>query len=190
MLGQHWTFKNPDLIDRYPTASRGKMAQEIERKYLVKSADWPSMAAGIFYKQGYIATQNKIAVRVRIVGNRAFLTLKSENVGPSRLEFEYEIPVVDANSLIDKFCEKPLIEKTRYKIDYAGLTWEVDVFSGDNEGLTLAEVELESETQKIECPPWIAQEVTGDAKYYNSNLAKHPYNQWAEKQSSSEGLKR
>ena len=157
------------------------MAQEIERKYLIQPVDWSSIAEGIPYQQGYIATQNNTAIRVRIAGDRAFLTLKGETLNISRLEFEYEIPIADAQQLLENFCKKPFIEKTRYKIQYANLTWDIDIFEGENDGLAIAEVELDHEDQPIDLPPWIDREVTGDPKYYNSALANNPYQKWQNK---------
>ena len=153
------------------------MAQEIERKYLVKGDKWRSLAQGVGYCQGYIATTGKQTVRVRIIGGRGYLTIKGENKGRTRAEFEYAIPVEDAREMLDTLCDRPLIEKTRYKIPVGNLVWEVDEFAGDNQGLIIAEVELESEAQEISLPDWIEREVS-DPKYYNSNLAKHPYSKW------------
>ena len=97
---------------------------------------------------------------------------------PTRLEFEYEIPIADARILLDELCERPLIEKTRYRIDYGGMTWEVDEFAGENAGLVVAEVELEDEEQEIELPTWIGREVSDDPRYFNSNLIANPYSTW------------
>ena len=153
------------------------MAKEIERKYLVKGNQWKTLAQGMVYRQGYIPTLGKQTVRVRIVGNQGYLTIKGENVGPTRSEFEYPIPVEDAAEMLHTLCDRPLIEKTRYKIPQGDLVWEVDEFAGENAGLVIAEVELQEENQQIELPEWIERQVT-DPKYYNSNLAKHPYSKW------------
>lgn len=153
------------------------MAKEIERKYLVKGNQWKTLAPGVVYRQGYIPTVGKQTVRVRIVGNQGYLTIKGENVGPTRSEFEYPIPVEDAAEMLHTLCDRPLIEKTRYKIPQGDLVWEVDEFAGENAGLVIAEVELQEENQQIELPEWIERQVT-DPKYYNSNLAKHPYSKW------------
>ena len=153
------------------------MGKEIERKYLVKSNEWKNLAQGVVYRQGYIATVGKQTVRVRIAGNQGYLTIKGENIGVTRSEFEYLIPVKDAAEMLDTLCDRPLIEKTRYKIPIGDLIWEVDEFTGENAGLVIAEVELQSENQVIELPPWIDRQVT-DPKYYNSSLAKYPYSQW------------
>lgn len=152
------------------------MAIEIERKFLVKGDGWRSLGSGIVYRQGYIGTQNpETTVRVRVIGEQGYLTLKGKTQGAVRAEFEYPIPVEDALEMLDTLCDRPLIEKTRYKIKQGELTWEVDEFIGDNQGLIIAEVELQQENQVIELPDWIAQEVTGDLRYYNVNLVKNPF---------------
>ncbi|KAF1080508.1 MAG: Adenylate cyclase [Candidatus Rifleibacterium amylolyticum] len=154
------------------------MGKEIERKYLVKSTEWKNLAKGTSYRQGYLSTVKERTVRVRTIDDKGFLTIKGITVGASRAEYEYEIPAADANAMLSNLCEKPLIEKNRYKIAHAGLTWEVDEFFGDNNGLIVAEVELTSENQKIELPAWIGEEVTSDPRYFNSNLTKNPYKNW------------
>lgn len=158
------------------------MAVEIERKFLLKNDTWKIDAqgaplVGTVFRQGYIPTQDS-TVRVRLEGTRAVLTIKGKTVGMSRLEYEYEIPFEDANEMLDQLCEKPLIEKTRYLKKEGQLTWEIDVFDGDNQGLVVAEVELISEDQQVDYPLWLGDEVTGDPKYYNSNLVTFPYKQW------------
>jgi CYTH domain-containing protein len=153
------------------------MATEIERKFLVKEGPWREAAAET-YRQGYLSTVKERTVRVRTINDKGYLTVKGISVGASRLEFEYEIPVADAKELLDNLCEKPLIEKQRYKLDHGGLTWEIDVFFGDNEGLIVAEVELQSEDQVFERPDWVVDEVTGDPRYYNANLINNPYSKW------------
>jgi len=153
------------------------MGTEIERKFLVKEGPWREAAAET-YRQGYLSTVKERTVRVRTINDKGYLTVKGITVGASRLEFEYEIPVADAGELLDNLCEKPLIEKQRYKLDHGGLTWEIDVFFGDNEGLIVAEVELQSEDQVFERPDWVADEVTSDPRYYNANLISNPYSNW------------
>ena len=155
------------------------MATEIERKFLVNGDLWRSLGTGESYKQGYIPTQDQTAVRVRIVGDRAYLTIKGKNQGMVRAEFEYPIPLDDAEMMLVTLCRPPLIEKIRYRIPQGDLIWEVDEFSGENQGLILAEVELQSEHQAIAIPTWIGQEVTADPRYYNSNLVNHPYQCWS-----------
>ncbi|MGI6084248.1 MAG: CYTH domain-containing protein [Acetivibrionales bacterium] len=151
------------------------MAQEIERKFLVLNDDYKKGASGTFYKQGYLCTSPQRTVRIRTVGSKGFLTIKGALRGAVRTEYEYSIPYKDAKELFI-LCEKPLIEKYRYKVPYAGVTWEVDEFCGENKGLVIAEVELEYENQPIELPPWVGEEVTSDARYYNSNLVRFPFN--------------
>ncbi len=153
------------------------MAKEIERKYLVKGDRWKALTEGVLYCQGYISTLGKQTVRIRIIGEQGYLTLKGENIGQTRSEFEYPIPIADAREILETLCDRPLIEKIRYKIPQGDLIWEVDEFLGENAGLIIAEVELADENQEIELPEWIDRQVT-DPKYYNSNLAKYPYSQW------------
>lgn len=165
------------------------MGKEIERKYLVKKAEWRSHKEylqsqspdiGKKYSQGYIPTNNGTTVRLRIIGEQGYITIKSGTVGHTRSEFEYPIPIEDAAEMLNTLCLKPLIEKIRYKINSGSLVWEVDEFSGENEGLIIAEVELENESQQVDLPNWIEREVN-DKKYFNSYLAKHPYSQWKDK---------
>lgn len=160
------------------TFLRKQMATEIERKFLVKNESFKT-GNGTAFKQGYLSRTPERTVRVRIAGDNAYMTIKGKTSVASRAEFEYEIPVQDANELIE-MCEKPLIEKTRHKINYEGMTWEVDVFHGDNQGLVVAEIELENAQQLFAKPEWLGKEVTDDARYYNSNLVKNPYSRWKE----------
>lgn len=154
------------------------MAKEIERKFLVKPRDFDAMAQGVEIRQGYLASSRKLSVRVRIYGDKGFVTIKGETKGASRDEFEYEIPLKDAREILDTLSEMKPIEKVRYRIPINGHVWEVDKFRGDNEGLVVAEVELESENETVEMPDWIDREVTDDARYYNSNLSRHPFRTW------------
>ena len=154
------------------------MGQEIERKFLVKGNDWPRQK-GKKYRQGYLTLDKERTVRVRLAGDKGYLTLKGKSKGPSRSEFEYEIPKEEAEILLDQLCLKPLIEKTRYKLEQAGLTWEIDEFSGANKGLVVAEIELEREDQPFDKPAWLGQEVTDDPRYYNANLVQHPFSEWS-----------
>ncbi|MGD9547141.1 MAG: CYTH domain-containing protein [Candidatus Krumholzibacteriia bacterium] len=153
------------------------MGLEIERKYLVRGDAWRRGAVGVPFRQGYLSTVRERVVRVRTMGNRAALTVKGATRGATRLEFEYAIPVADANELLD-LCEQPLIEKTRYHIPHGGLVWEVDVFHGVNEGLIIAECELEAEDQAVATPEWVGDEVTGDPRYANASLVARPYTTW------------
>lgn len=154
------------------------MGKEIERKFLVAGDEWRKLAKGTSYRQGYLSTVKERTVRVRTIDDKGYLTIKGITVGASRAEYEYEIPVAEANEMLTNLCEKPLVEKNRYKIKQGDLTWEIDEFLGDNLGLTVAEIELEDEAQKFDKPSWIGQEVTGDPKYFNSNLTKNPYTKW------------
>jgi adenylate cyclase len=154
------------------------MALEIERKFLVNNRDWMDGYTGEYYVQGYLFTDPEKVVRIRIVGEKAFLTVKGKNEGPLRKEYEYPIALDDAKEMIDSFCKGRVVEKMRYKIVYANKLWEVDVFLGANEGLIIAEVELDYINEPVELPAWIGMEVTEDPRYYNSSLAKHPFSRW------------
>jgi CYTH domain-containing protein len=153
------------------------MAREIERKFLVASDAWRGRAVGVTYRQGYLSTVPERTVRVRTAGNAAFLTIKGLTTGNSRLEFEYSIPLADAEQML-AMCDGPLIEKTRFEIPHAGKIWQVDEFLGDNRGLIVAEVELESTADRLDIPEWIGREVSGDPRYYNSNLAMTSFTRW------------
>jgi adenylate cyclase len=155
------------------------MAQEIERKYLVDHTRWKELEkpAGDVYRQGYLLTDPQKTIRVRLTTTHAYLTIKGLSVGATRPEYEYEIPQQDARELLDKFAITEL-SKTRYKIIYHNKTWEVDEFAGNNAGLIVAEIELTSEDEPFEIPEWVAVEVTGEGKYYNSNLTIRPYKSW------------
>ena len=154
------------------------MGKEIERKFLAKGEAWRGLVPGVLYRQGYLCSAKEHTVRVRVAGKKAFLTIKGLTVGATRAEYEYEIPVADAQAMLDGLAEKPLIEKIRHKIPYSGLIWEVDEFLGDNAGLIVAEVELGSEEQTFVKPAWVGKEVSDDPRYFNSNLARHPFRQW------------
>jgi len=157
------------------------MSREIERKFLLKSDTWRGLAHGVTYRQGYLCTVPERTVRVRIAGEAAFLTVKGLTIGNSRAEFEYAIPVRDAEQML-KLCEGPLVEKSRYEIPHAGKTWQVDEFFGENLGLIIAEVELASESEQPELPDWIGEEVSGNPRYYNASLARNPFSGWAQRQ--------
>ena len=155
------------------------MAKEIEHKFTDKSDKYKSLATPTLYRQGYIPTTNGMTVRVRIAGEKGFVTFKDKTIGMSRNEFEYEIPVAEACQMLDTLCDKPQIEKYRYVIPAEqGLKWEVDEFLGDNAGLVVAEIEVPAEDTKFSLPEWIDKEVTGDKKYNNSQLCKKPYKEW------------
>jgi len=154
------------------------MGTEIERKFLLKGDAWRALAKGTPYRQGYLNSAKERTVRIRTVGDQAFLTIKGITVGNTRAEYEYPIPFDECNAMLDSLAEKPIIEKSRYKIAVGELTWEVDEFFGDNKGLIVAEVELTSEAQQFDKPAWVGDEVSGDPRYFNSNLIKHPFTKW------------
>ena len=154
------------------------MATEIERKFLIEPAAWKPSTSGVIYRQGYLSSVKERVVRVRIAGDKALLTIKGVSQNLSRLEFEYPILMDDAIMMLDQLCERPLIEKTRYRQTVGSHTWEIDVFHGDNEGLILAEVEVSSETEAFERPSWVAEEVSGDPRYFNNNLVMSPFEAW------------
>lgn len=155
------------------------MGVEIERKFLVNHAQWEQVEkpSGEFYRQGYLLTDSKKTIRVRQTSDKGFLTIKGISVGATRAEYEYEIPSEEAKELLDQFSVAEL-SKIRYKISIDNHIWEVDVFSGKNEGLIVAEIELKSEDEAFEIPGWIDREVTGEEKYYNSNLVSEPFSNW------------
>ncbi len=154
------------------------MAKEIERKFLVKGDAWRSLAEGVSYRQGYLNSQKERTVRIRTVGEKAYLTVKGPTRGVTRTEFEYEIPYEDCLAMLEELAEKPIIEKKRYRIPAGSYVWEVDEFFGVNEGLILAEIELPSEDAVFEKPDWIGEEVSGDPRYFNSSLVTNPYSVW------------
>ena len=154
------------------------MAVEIERKFLVLDDSWREGAMGILFRQGYLSTEPERTVRVRLEGDTGKLTIKGKSIGISRSEYEYQIPSADAAELLDNLCLRPLIEKTRYRVEYAGQVWEIDEFHGDNDGLVIAEIELETESVAFEQPGWVGQEVSGEPRYYNASLVKNPYKNW------------
>jgi adenylate cyclase len=153
------------------------MGVEIERKFLLAGEDWRALGEPLLLRQGYLSSDPARVVRVRVEGDQAYLTIKGKSVGATRGEWEYPIPLLDANELL-ALCEQPIVEKYRRKIEFAGNVWEVDEFLGANAGLVVAEIELGSEDQAFERPDWIGFEVTHDARYFNSALARHPYSAW------------
>jgi CYTH domain-containing protein len=150
---------------------------EIERKYLVTNNNYKS-GTPIRISQGYICSEENRVVRVRIKGDKAYLTIKNATIGFARDEYEYEIPVADAEAMLHNTCQQPIIDKTRYILEYKDFIWEVDEFHGDNEGLVVAEIELENKNQQFELPDFIGEEVTDNARYYNACLFKNPYKNW------------
>ncbi|WP_130470935.1 CYTH domain-containing protein [Candidatus Magnetaquicoccus inordinatus] len=159
------------------------MGQEIERRFLVDRTLWeqsglPQARSAQTIRQGFLSTVKERVVRVRLNGEQGSLTIKGITRGISKLEFDYPIPADDARQMLDELCQPPLIEKIRYQIDYAGLLWEVDAFSGANQGLLLAEVELTCEEQSFLSPPWLGEEVSLDPRYFNSSLSRKPFSEW------------
>jgi len=163
------------------------MGKEIERKFLVIGKRWKEGATAVRYRQGYLAVGPPVAVRIRIAGAEAFLTIKKStlticeattNCDITRDEFEYPIPIEDAEAMLNGLCEGDPIEKVRYRVTYGGMLWEIDVFEGANEGLVVAEIELSHPDQDFERPPWLGEEVSGDPRYLNTGLSRNPYSQW------------
>ena len=152
------------------------MPTETERKFLLRSDGWRLGAVGKAYRQGYLSTRP--TVRVRIAGEKGFITIKGAATGFSRPEYEYEIPVSDAAEMLETLCQQPIIAKTRYRVEHAGHIWEVDEFEGENAGLIVAEIELESPDTPFEIPAWVGLEVTNDPRYRNSSLVSYPYSRW------------
>lgn len=153
------------------------MGVEIERKFLLAGDGWRVLGQPLLLRQGYLCSDPARVVRVRVAGDQAFLTIKGRSVGATRGEWEYPIPLADANELL-ALCEQPIVEKFRREIAFAGNVWEVDEFLGANQGLLLAEIELASEDQPFDKPDWIGADVTHDARYFNSSLVRHPYSRW------------
>jgi adenylate cyclase len=154
------------------------MSVEIERKFLVRGTAWKALGKPVAMRQGYLSAHPDRTVRVRIEGDCATLTIKGRSQGATRGEWEYPIPLADAEDLLDGLCERPLIEKARTRIQHAGMVWEVDEFFGDNLGLVVAEIELATEDQAFEKPDWVGEEVTQDTRYFNSSLMKQPFKSW------------
>lgn len=157
------------------------MATEIERKFLVLNDSWRTQAApGVRYRQGYLSGSKKSSVRVRIEGEVARLNIKSATLGVTRREYEYAIPLLDANEILKDLCDGPLIDKLRFHVQHGQHVWEIDVFEGDNAGLVVAEIELSREDETFAHPAWLGAEVSHDARYYNVCLAQHPFKSWKE----------
>lgn len=155
------------------------MPREIERKFLVRSDAW-KQAAGkpARITQGYLSRVNERVVRVRLAAGKGWVTVKGKPQGPRRKEFEYEIPPAHAAEMLDQLCERPLLDKLRYRIPIGDVVWEIDEFLGENGGLVIAEVELARDGHPIALPDWIGVEVTDDPRYYNNHLVSHPYSTW------------
>jgi len=154
------------------------MGKEIEKKYLVDISKLPDLGTGMVIKQGYIPTKNDTIVRIRYSKNVSYITIKSKTEGITRSEFEYPIPKDDAIFMLEKLCTKSFIEKTRYKVIHSNHTWEIDFFHNLNDGLIVAEVEINDEDENINLPKWVTTEVSYDYRYLNSNLLEKPFSTW------------
>jgi adenylate cyclase len=155
------------------------MGVEIERKFLVKNTSWRNSVEGQdAILQGYLAETERASVRVRVKGDRGFLTIKGATSGVSRAEFEYGIPLEDARAMLETLTSLAVIEKVRYRVRSGHHLWELDVFAGENAGLVLAELELTSEDEPFELPDWVGEEVSSDPRYYNLSLARNPFSRW------------
>lgn len=155
------------------------MATEIERKFLVINDNWRLDVIGTRFRQGYLCTTPERTVRVRLEGTQGKLTIKGKSVGISRAEYEYSIPATEAAAMLATLCLRPLIEKTRYRVEHAGRIWEIDEFHADNSGLIVAEIELETADALFEVPDWVGVEVSADPRYFNANLQQYPYCHWS-----------
>lgn len=155
------------------------MPHEIERKFLLLNDAWrSSVASSTRIRQGFLPSTGTVFVRIRTSGDQATLTIKAPKRGLTRLEYEYPIPLADAQELLHTLCDRPLIDKTRHLVPHAGHTWEIDEFHAENAGLIIAELELNSEDETFAAPPWLGEDVSHDPKYLNVNLAKSPYSTW------------
>ena len=155
------------------------MGIEIERKFTLKNDSWRNdVQRSQRYVQGYLAGNDRSSIRVRIAGEKANLNIKSATLGIFRNEYEYDIPLADAEEMLEKLCEKPIIDKIRHFVIFDGKTWEIDEFSGENKGLIVAEIELNDENEVITLPEWADEDVSHDARYYNVCLVKNPYCNW------------
>lgn len=155
------------------------MATEIERKFLIVNDSWrEQVTQEKNIRQGYFASAGKASLRIRISGDSANLNIKSATLDVTRLEYEIPIALSDAKEMLENLCERPFIEKVRYLVPFGDHVWEVDEFSGDNQGLLVAEIELSSADENFEKPDWLGEEVSDDERYYNVCLVKHPYKDW------------
>ncbi|WP_026223781.1 CYTH domain-containing protein [Methylosarcina fibrata] len=155
------------------------MALEIEHKFLLANDDWRNhIQRSVRYRQGYLSSLPTSSIRIRVSDNHAWLNIKSATIGTQRHEYEYEIPLPDADELLTMLCKKPLIEKIRHFVEDNNKIWEIDEFEGENKGLIIAEIELSETGETFTKPAWLGAEVTDDLRYYNNNLALHPYSEW------------
>jgi adenylate cyclase len=160
------------------------MANEIEHKFLIRDDRWrQQVERSAPMRQGYLTSDARCSVRVRVADGQGFLNIKSViksgTLGIQRSEYEYPIPLAEAEEILDTLCEKPLLEKTRHYLHFGGRLWEIDEFAGDNTGLIVAEVELDRPDEPFARPDWLGEDVSHDIRYYNSQLARHPYNTWS-----------
>lgn len=171
-------FRNKVFCNLTAT-KRNRMPTEIERKFLVDHEKWNTLPKpnGNVYKQGYILSEEKRTVRIRVTPDAAYITLKGASTGISRSEYEYSIPIAEGDEILENFATSA-VAKTRYNIVFAGHLWEVDVFAGANTGLIVAEIELESEDEPFEKPEWVGAEVSHDSRYTNASLSVKPYKNW------------
>ena len=156
------------------------MAVEIEHKFLVRDERWRrEVERSVRMRQGYLTSDARCSVRVRVAGDQGHLNVKSGTLGIQRSEYEYLIPLAEAEEMLDTLCEQPLLEKTRHFVRFGGHLWEIDEFEGDNAGLIVAEVELSRTDEPFDRPDWLGADVSHDIRYYNSQLARHPYRTWS-----------
>ena len=157
------------------------MATEIERKFRLSNDSWrEQIHSSTLLRQGYLANTTRASVRVRLAANEGWLSVKAMTPGRARSEYEASISIIDANEMLDRLCEGPLIEKWRHIVVHDGSEWEIDEFLGENAGLVIAEFEMESEDEEFSPPPWLGAEVTHDERYYNFRLSQHPWRRWPE----------
>jgi adenylate cyclase len=155
------------------------MSTEIERKFLLENDSWRKDAdEGLYMVQGYMGSNEKSSIRIRINGDTANLNIKSKTIGIQRSEYDYPIPIDEAKEILESLCDKPFIEKTRFHVMHDGHEWEIDVFAGDNEGLIVAELELDSVDENFTLPDWVGEDVSEDPRYYNICLVSHPFKDW------------
>ena len=156
------------------------MAVEIEHKFLVRDERWRrEVERSVRMRQGYLTSDARCSVRIRVAGDQGYLNIKSGTLGIQRSEYEYPIPLAEAEEILDTLCEQPLLEKTRHFVRFGGHLWEIDEFEGDNAGLIVAEVELSRIDEPFDQPDWLGADVSHDIRYYNSQLARHPYRTWS-----------
>ena len=155
------------------------MPIEIERKFLLANNDWKEQVSRSFrIRQGYMGEIDKASVRIRVQGDKANINIKSATLSMRRMEYEYEIPLIEAEEMLDQLCKQPQVDKTRFIVEQGKFKWEIDEFYGENEGLLVAEIELDDENEAFDKPQWLGEEVTEDPRYYNVNLIKQPYKNW------------